>query len=119
MFNVTGLNWDEAENYCLGENAHLASVHSEDENTFITNIVPNRFFLGGTDRITEGNWTWSDGSPFDYKNWKFSADTPTDEDGNHDCMEVNNQQNVQWNDKNCTLNYPENWKFVLCKKVIL
>ena len=119
MFNVTGLNWDEAENYCLGENAHLASVHSEDENTFITNLVPNRFFLGGTDRITEGNWTWSDGSPFDYKNWKFSVDTPTDEDGNHDCMEVNNQNVVQWNDRNCTLNNPENWKFVLCKKVIL
>merc|ERR1711874_365709 len=54
----TDLSWRDAENYCQGEGGHLASVHSQEENYFVSSLSSQSFWLGGTE--TRGAWAWSD-----------------------------------------------------------
>ena len=34
--------------------------------------LPLRMWIGAHDRELEGKWTWADGAPFAYFNWKSS-----------------------------------------------
>merc|ERR1719317_481119 len=63
------LDWTGAENHCQGEGGHLASVHSAEENNFISGLDSNLLWLGGTDATSEGSWVWSDGTIFSFTNW--------------------------------------------------
>ncbi|XP_039599015.1 ladderlectin-like [Polypterus senegalus] len=65
----------EAELYCQYLGGNLASVHSEEANTFIKNVIANRdnsnpqTWLGGA-RVSQTNyWYWKDGSAFNYQKW--------------------------------------------------
>ena len=67
-------DWVEAYNGCpqLHPDAHLASSGSESENEIISSLhsgSPYNFWLGGTDADEEGNWIWTDGTPFNYTYW--------------------------------------------------
>ena len=71
------VNWVEAQHGCseLHPGAHLASSGSELENDFIasslytSNVREFFLWLGGTDFEQEGNWTWTDSTPFNYTYW--------------------------------------------------
>ena len=67
-------SWVEANKRCpqFHPAAHLASSGSELENDFITKLHPgdpSHFWLGGEDFKEEGNWVWTDGTPFTFTNW--------------------------------------------------
>ena len=64
------LNWEAAELYCKEwlPGAHLASVHSQEEQQFIVDNFPEDIWLGGQGH-KDSNWEWSDGTPFDYTAW--------------------------------------------------
>uniref|UniRef100_A0AAV2L1Z3 C-type lectin domain-containing protein n=1 Tax=Knipowitschia caucasica TaxID=637954 RepID=A0AAV2L1Z3_KNICA len=67
-------SWQNAESVCLTAGANLASVHSLQENDFISDSVLNvtgfsaYTWLGG---YTDQNhrWVWSDGTPWDFEHW--------------------------------------------------
>merc|ERR1719167_661897 len=45
--------WENAETACISEGAHLASIHSKEENEFVVSLMgavenENNFWLGGT-----------------------------------------------------------------------
>ncbi|ELT99821.1 hypothetical protein CAPTEDRAFT_68129, partial [Capitella teleta] len=68
-------NFDAAEGACQALGGHLASIHSNSEENAINKYLkhngnPKDVLIGGTDRSSEGNWQWSDGTAFDYENWK-------------------------------------------------
>ena len=69
------VDWVEANDGChqLHPLAHLASAGSALENDFIGHLhsVSQSYllWLGGTDSGDEGNWTWTDGTPFNYTRW--------------------------------------------------
>jgi len=72
------VDWVEASNGCqqLHPAAHLASSGSASENNYIGNLHYETnsykyFWLGGSDS-DEGNWTWTDGTPFNYTKWSGS-----------------------------------------------
>merc|ERR1712037_148526 len=70
-WSTVSKNWDEAEEFCKGEGAHLASVTSE-ANEYIEAELKqgNRHLLiGGSDKESEGTWKWSDGSTWEFTNW--------------------------------------------------
>ncbi|XP_075763316.1 snaclec alboaggregin-A subunit alpha-like isoform X2 [Pelodiscus sinensis] len=81
---MTTKTWEKAETECkdLVEGAHLASVHSAEENNFIYYLMgtPNNdkkkegYWLGAH-RDSQGQtqdkapWRWTDGSAWDYSNF--------------------------------------------------
>jgi hypothetical protein len=48
------VNWTEGEKDCKNQGAHLASIHSAAENSFIHSLAPsNNLWIGGTDAAVE------------------------------------------------------------------
>jgi hypothetical protein len=105
----TLLNWADAESHCQGmvSGAHLASIHSAQEQQFVVQTFPSIGWLGGNDIREEGTWVWSDGTPMDFTNWKRSQ--PDNGGGNQDCLD-NYYSNPEWDDNFC---YQQ--KLFLCK----
>ena len=82
----------DAEKSCVSFNGHLASIHSAMEQQFIVDHVvrgiSHNLWIGGSDRIVEGTWRWTDGTPMDYFNWDNGE--PNDEKftWDEDCLEL-------------------------------
>ncbi len=52
------VNWTEGEKDCKNQGAHLASIHSAAENSFIHSLAPsNNLWIGGTDAAVEVGFT--------------------------------------------------------------
>ncbi|KAF3707069.1 C-type lectin domain family 4 member E [Channa argus] len=60
-------NWPESQNFCQTQGAHLAIIHTAEEQTFVWNLLPrghwNAYWFGITDEHTEDQWKWVDGTP--------------------------------------------------------
>ncbi|XP_078697496.1 C-type mannose receptor 2-like [Branchiostoma floridae x Branchiostoma belcheri] len=65
------VKWREAEDRCAQESAHLVSIGSQEENTFVRSqgTCGNCYvaWIGLEWRNT--HWKWTDGSTLEYKNW--------------------------------------------------
>ncbi|XP_066015649.1 macrophage mannose receptor 1-like [Pocillopora verrucosa] len=93
------VTWQDARQACQRiRGGDLASIHSAAENDFITRHVSGICWIGLNDLRAEGNFQWSDGSSFVYKN--YSNNEPNDIHGQEDCIEINWWSNG-WNDLNC------------------
>jgi hypothetical protein len=77
---VDASTWLEAEDRCKVDGAHLDSIHNEDENLFVANFAnyPGANVCDARKQIWTGlytedskalKWKWTDGTPYDYKNW--------------------------------------------------
>ncbi|KAI8503940.1 hypothetical protein Bbelb_180080 [Branchiostoma belcheri] len=69
------VDWHTANKRCKQHGANLASVTGVDENSFITHLIAGapkgivrNVVWFGLNRL-EGQWKWTDGSPYIYKNW--------------------------------------------------
>jgi len=105
------MTWTEANEYCKLLGGHLATISDANEQTAIETLVSksawNLYYLGATDKTTEGTWNWVDGTPWDYTNWNTGQ--PDDYQGAEDYLQIYNS-NKKWNDLN---NYfSENTGFV-------
>ena len=64
-FTEEPLAWADAEAACQTEGGHLASIGSQEENSFVRSLVPDAFvWIGLHEPRDEGtdDWQWSDGS---------------------------------------------------------
>lgn len=97
---VDGPSWTQAEANSVKVGGHLTSITSSEENKWIyTSIAAAQaraLWIGGTDRTTEGTWTWTDGSEWNYSNWE----TPQpDNSNNEDYAQYVPDWNMgRWND---------------------
>ncbi|XP_002737989.1 C-type Lectin CRL-like [Saccoglossus kowalevskii] len=103
------MEWTMAEAQCLTDSptAHLASIHSSEENDFVFAFQGglNNIWIGFNDRAQQYTWEWSDGSPVDYTNWHSGE--PNNSCGllcEENCveMQVGSEFNDKWNDEDCT-----------------
>merc|ERR1712107_79585 len=79
FYHKKHVHWPEAEDFCVKCGGHLASVHSQGEHDFIHNDLVKGFneegypyvgvWLGGRALEKNGEYGWSDGTPWDYTNW--------------------------------------------------
>ncbi|KAL6738978.1 hypothetical protein Aduo_012471 [Ancylostoma duodenale] len=127
-------DFDNAEEICVSNNGHLASIHNVEENTFVNEIAESGNDYGdGSDLtwigLTQVNypnnkdWTWTDGTPFDYKNWAPSQ--PDNYKGIEHCVQLHSDYMGKdpskdssyrhWNDMPCTTNM----RAFVCKKPAL
>uniref|UniRef100_A0A914CBE2 C-type lectin domain-containing protein n=1 Tax=Acrobeloides nanus TaxID=290746 RepID=A0A914CBE2_9BILA len=71
------MNYYDAVERCASLNATLASIHSEEENNFLYDLVspapPDAVFyslwIGLVDHNISGRWAWLDGMPIDFLKW--------------------------------------------------
>ena len=62
-------SWRIADAFCTTTGGHLASIHSDPENTLVHRLCTHGCWLGLSDLAREGHWLWSDGTPVNYSNW--------------------------------------------------
>ncbi|XP_062266566.1 lactose-binding lectin l-2-like [Platichthys flesus] len=101
----TWMNWADAELYCVSQGANLVSIHSLDEQNFITNLIKNfdhaegHTWIGLSDIHKEGSWMWSDGCAVNFTFW-FPGE-PNNNQGREHCGHNNSGTDKKWNDKPC------------------
>ena len=48
----------------------LASIHSEEEQNFLLDLMDGHFHIGVHDMNGDGEWGWMDYSDLDFESWK-------------------------------------------------
>ncbi len=97
----TSTNWTTANTNALALGAHLVTITSAAENSFLSTAGVS--WTNMSDAATEGTWVWLNGEPVTYTNW--NAGEPNNS-GNEDYMHVNYSVAGGWNDIAGTGNYP-------------
>ena len=64
------LNMSAAEDFCMNQGGHLASVGTAEENEELNRArEENEVWLGGNKKAED--WQWLDGNPWIYQNWAY------------------------------------------------
>lgn len=66
-------SWEAAESYCESLGGHLVSITSEEEQAVVEELMKegamDGYWIGGSDKKSEGNWRWSSSQRMKYTNW--------------------------------------------------
>jgi hypothetical protein len=106
--------FEQAEQFCAGQyGGHLASIHSDPENGFVSAVVdPNQdgnitAWIGGFAPVgflakDKGTYRWTDGTPWAYSRWRTGTSepnaTPSGSPGGVQFWPQNNGESSGWND---------------------
>ena len=99
------MTWHEAEIHCKKEGGHLASIHSKEENDFVSELASTSvspwFWIGANDLMDEGQIVWSDHSVFNYSTWQIGE--PNKGAGEiEDCVQISHTKfKGHWKDIKC------------------
>ena len=92
-------SWTEAQEFCQSASGNLVTIEDAEKQNAVVNLVRNagsHFYIGYTDKDSEGNWKWISGKNSTYTNW--NSGEPNNSDGNEDYCELNALQDGKWND---------------------
>jgi hypothetical protein len=93
----SGISWTDAKIAAeamdfMGSSGHLATIHSQQENDFVADLVDLRAWLGGFQPEgspePDGGWQWVTGEPFDYTNWNSGEPNEFFGRGDEDYIEM-------------------------------
>lgn len=110
-FFVTTLgNFSEQQDACMKLGGNLASITSEEENNFITDLTRDiRSWIGAKLDPNTNTHMWLDGSDFTMSNWRQRE--PNNWGAKEACVEINYIRPGLWNDHFCKKN-----KLGVCKR---
>ncbi|KAM5238000.1 low affinity immunoglobulin epsilon Fc receptor [Ctenodactylus gundi] len=90
--------WIQARFTCEDMEGRLVSIHSTDEQDFLTKHAHKEgSWIGLRDLDMEGEFVWMDGSPMDYSNWQLGE--PNNAEPSEDCVMM--KGSGKWNDAHC------------------
>jgi predicted outer membrane repeat protein len=95
----TAFPWADAEALCEADDTALAAIADSDENAYVLGLVDAETYLGASDAVEEGAWSWADGEAWGYSDW--NAGEPNDADGREDCGVLSADSDGAWNDVPC------------------
>uniref|UniRef100_A0A914Z8J8 C-type lectin domain-containing protein n=1 Tax=Panagrolaimus superbus TaxID=310955 RepID=A0A914Z8J8_9BILA len=107
------MNWTSAETFCNSQSAHLASIHSYEEQMFINEfglVTWKSFWLGLYSIDLGETWKWTDGSPFDYSYW-YQGQPPQIYSGQNCVLLESSMTTSGFQSSPCTYKW-----FPICKK---
>ncbi|KAG8519254.1 Low affinity immunoglobulin epsilon Fc receptor [Galemys pyrenaicus] len=97
-FGEGAKKWIQARYACHSLQGQLVSVHSQEEQDFLTKHANRKgSWIGLQDLDIEGEFVWMDGSPLDYSNWRQGE--PNNDGQGEDCVVM--EGSGQWNDAFC------------------
>ncbi|WP_437608413.1 CotH kinase family protein [Sorangium sp. So ce834] len=95
--------WADAELDCIAQGGHLASIHDAETQDLVVSsaaaVQPGDYWIGLTDAASEGDFAWTDGTPYDDERWARGEPNNAG-DGEH-CVELASWASGQWNDMPC------------------
>ncbi|MCX7074533.1 MAG: lectin-like protein, partial [Methylococcales bacterium] len=66
----TSASWNNAEAQAIAMGGHLVTINSLAENSWVgSTFNVGNFWIGLTDKITEGTFVWASGEILSYTNW--------------------------------------------------
>jgi len=90
------VTWSEANLLAEALGGHLATITSDLENQWVfDNVGKINYWLGGTDALDEGEWTWVTGEEWVYDRWL--SNQPDNADGKENFLHYWAAP-YQWND---------------------
>lgn len=98
------LPWKQAAEFCQQAGGHLATIRSDREASVVKRLIEEAplgtYYLGGTDEVYEGVWTWSNGEPFDYDGWADNQpDNYISEEKDEDYLTLSQNNYWMFNDE--------------------
>lgn len=95
--------WADAELDCIAQDGHLVSIHDAETQELVVSgaaaVQPGDFWIGLTDAASEGEFEWTDGTPYDHERWA-GGEPNNAGDGEH-CVELADWAGGEWNDMPC------------------
>ncbi|XP_058509228.1 butyrophilin-like protein 2 [Solea solea] len=106
LFSTTYGSWYKGRKDCMERGADLVTIGSTEEQMFICKMSRHDIWIGLTDRLTEGDWIWTDGRPLTLPFWQtFQPDNGRGDpaNGEEDCAVLRPRVNFNrnWNDLRC------------------
>ncbi|XP_056366532.1 hepatic lectin-like isoform X2 [Oenanthe melanoleuca] len=99
-FSLARTSWERALEQCRERGAGLAVVGSFAEQFLMSRTRNERFWIGLSDRNSEGNWEWVDGTDYTSAFTFWKEGEPNDSGRNEDCAHL--WISGKWNDVHCT-----------------
>ncbi|XP_035285545.1 asialoglycoprotein receptor 1-like isoform X1 [Anguilla anguilla] len=65
FFSTDKMNWSQSQEYCTSKGAQLVIINNQQEQNFVSSRINETHWIGLSDRNTEGQWVWVDGTPLD------------------------------------------------------
>ena len=104
--------WEQAEEFCVCQGGHLASVTSQSEHDHLKELLKDEtevefVWLGGSDKAREGEWVWSSGAPWIHPSyvWPWSSGEPDGNQGENCLFLVwSGGSDYRWIDHRCDYN---------------
>ncbi|XP_045124558.1 macrophage mannose receptor 1-like [Portunus trituberculatus] len=104
--------WEEAEATCTGEDAHLVSIETPAEDSFVWALSQENAFsslwLGLSNKKNFDKYEWSDGWPMIYSNWGYQE--PVGDPLKRSCV-IMNMTEGSWYTKPCDQSYTFTCKY--------
>lgn len=96
--STLSLGWLLARTECLTSGADLVSIESAVEDRFVGGLVAESIWIGASDLVQDGVYTWADGRPVTFTNW---GPGQPDEWADQDCIEKRQETGEPWYDQPC------------------
>nr|ANT70300.1 C-type lectin [Tachysurus fulvidraco] len=109
LYNGDKLDWASAEKFCQKFDAHLVSIHSENEyqqiKALIRSFDPTEALthIGLSDCQKAFQFFWSDGTKLTFTKWRQGQ--PDNYENRERCVHINAGASKNWNDINCENRY--------------
>jgi hypothetical protein len=78
-FLTTSTTWTDAQAQAVAAGGNLVTINDAAEQNWLSNVfgTTELFWIGLTDRVTEGVFQWVSGQPVTYTNWAPESQTTT------------------------------------------